>query len=92
MDFTEELKPTREILRGILNKYVCEVRFTKLDGTERTMPCTLKREALPAEYVADGYHKTKLVNTETMSVFCTDKNAWRSFRIENVKSITILSA
>ena len=90
MDFTEEMKPTRELLRSLLNEYVCEVKFTKVDGTERTMPCTLKRDALPAEYVAEEYHSTKVVNPDTMSAFCTDKNAWRSLRIENVKSITIL--
>ena len=90
MDFTDELKPTREMLVDLLNEYVCEVKFTKVDGTERIMPCTLRHDVLPYDALIE-HHQTRLVNPLVVSAFCTDKNEWRSFRVENVKSITILN-
>ena len=42
-DTVADLKgiPTREKLIELLRKEVVEVTFTKLDGDERVMPCTL---------------------------------------------------
>jgi hypothetical protein len=72
-----------------------EVTFTKVDGTLRTMPCTLHESLLPPQPVhvtnTDNpvdFPKTKKVNPAVMSVFCTDKQEWRSFRVENVISVT----
>jgi hypothetical protein len=72
-----------------------EVTFTKVDGTVRTMPCTLNEALLPVvEQVtpsADALPpKTKKFNAAVMSAFCTDKQEWRSFRVENVISIKSL--
>jgi WYL_2, Sm-like SH3 beta-barrel fold len=60
-----------------------EVTFTKVDGTTRVMPCTLHSDLIPKVEVTEG-KKTKAPNPNTMSVFCTDKAEWRSFRIDNV--------
>ena len=68
---------------------VCEVTFTKVDGTLRTMPCTLKTELLPERALTE-HHKTKVINYNVISVWCTDREAWRSFRVENVTSVVIL--
>ena len=35
--------------------------------------------------------KTKAENPNTISVWCTDKNAWRSFRIDSVSKVVRLS-
>jgi hypothetical protein len=69
-----------------------EVTFTKVDGEIRTMPCTLNEALLPAVVqIVPGADappvRVKKVNPAVMSVFCTDKQEWRSFRIENVISI-----
>lgn len=70
-----------------------EVTFTKVDGTVRTMPCTLNEAMLPVvEQVtptADTPPRVKKHNPAVMSVFCTDKQEWRSFRVENVISIAV---
>ena len=35
------------IARDILNEEVCKVKFTKVDGSEREMVCTLRPDLLP---------------------------------------------
>jgi hypothetical protein len=70
-----------------------EVTFTKVDGTVRTMPCTLNEALLPVvEQItptADSPPpRVKKFNPAVMSVFCTDKQEWRSFRVENVISVS----
>ena len=70
-----------------------EVTFTKVDGTVRTMPCTLNEALLPVvEQITPTADtpppRVKKFNPAVMSVFCTDKQEWRSFRVENVISIT----
>ena len=67
------------------------VTFTKVDGTERTMPCTLRSEVLPPMALTE-HHKTKAYKPETLSVWCLDKNEWRSFRGMNVVSVKKLLA
>ena len=66
------------------------VTFTKIDGTERTMPCTTDPSLMP-EFAISEHHQTRLFNPETMSVWCTDKQAWRSFKTMNVTSVTVQS-
>ena len=75
---------SEQLLTGVYN-----VTFTKVDGTERTMPCTLKEDLLPAAKKDDplSQKKVRAVNEEVMVVFCTDKQEWRSFRVANVKAV-----
>lgn len=63
------------------------VTFTKVDGTERTMPCTLDPAILPAVPVTEDKRVPRKINPDTMRVYVTDIGEWRSFRIENVISI-----
>ena len=78
-----------DILKDLLLENNCEITFTKKDGTERVMPCTLQAEVLP-EILTEST-RTKEKNMETINVWCLDKQAWRSFRVENVKSIRMLT-
>jgi len=69
-----------------------EVTFKKVDGEIRTMPCTLNEALLPVVVqitpTADTQRpRVKKFNPTVMSVFCTDKQEWRSFRIENLISL-----
>jgi len=77
-------------LRGLLHDNDCEITFTKLDGSVRTMPCTLRESAMPAREVTE-FHQTRVYRPETLSVFCLDKNEWRSFRVMNVTDIKVLN-
>lgn len=73
----------------LLGKHQCEVTFTKVDGSERTMPCTLKSELLPVRELKE-HHSTKVINYKNLSVWCLDKSEWRSFRTANVTHIKVL--
>lgn len=78
-----------QYLRNLLWEHDCEVTFTKVDGTVRTMPCTLRADAMPKRE-ADTLHETRLYKPETLSVFCLDKSEWRSFRVMNVTEVKVL--
>jgi hypothetical protein len=78
------------VLREILGKNDCEVTFTKIDGSVRTMPCTLREAALPPREVTESKN-TRELKPETLSVFCLDKNEWRSFRVMNVIEVKPLN-
>lgn len=76
-------------LRHLLSEHDCEVTFTKVDGTVRTMPCTLREAAMP-QRVTEEYQTTRLYKPETLSVWCLDKSEWRAFKVANVKEIRVL--
>ena len=78
----------REI-RHLLERHDCEVVFTKVDGSLRTMPCTLREEAMP-QRVVNEHHQTRLYKPETLSVWCLDKSEWRAFKVANVREIRVL--
>lgn len=74
-------------LKGVLTKNTCDVTFTKVNGEIRTMPCTLDSKKLPAAPVKES---KKTPNSDTLSVWCVDKNEWRSFRVMNVTEVRVL--
>ena len=75
----------RELLIEALSKHECTVTFTKVNGETRVMPCTLKEDLIPKVE-----HKgTKKPNEAVVSVWCTDKSEWRSFRVDNVVDLQI---
>lgn len=73
-------------LRSFLHEGVFEIAFTKVDGSERVMPCTLKTDAMPAKAVNE-HHQTRVYKPDSLSVWCVDKQEWRSFRVMNVTSV-----
>jgi hypothetical protein len=82
----------RAVIADLLHQGVCEVTFTKVNGELRTMPCTLDSKIVPPapepKILAEGEQpRTKKTNTDNMSVWCTDKNEWRSFKLANVTEV-----
>lgn len=85
---------TKTELAEQLRTGVFTVTFTKVDGTVRTMPCTLDESIIPSAPVhvtnSDNpidFPKVKKENPAVMSVWCTDKREWRSFRVANVTRV-----
>ena len=78
---------TKEEIIELLQSGVYEVTFTKVNGEVRKMPCTLKSELLPVVDNKLNEGKTRKQNPENLSVWCIDKNEWRSFKISNVQQI-----
>ena len=61
------------------------VYFTKKDGTERKMDCTLKEENI-VQYEKKT-NRVKTLNEETCPVFDLEKNEWRSFRYDALTKV-----
>lgn len=72
-------------LRDTLTKGTYDVTFTKVNGEIRTMPCTLDPRKLPKLTESKSGDKKK--NVDTLSVWCVDKQEWRSFRVMNVTEV-----
>jgi len=62
------------------------VTFTKKDGTERVMSCTLKPELLPEQVLKEGSTPRK-ENLDSLRVFDLEKKEWRSFIIKSIKQV-----
>lgn len=80
----DEINLTRDWLKGLLTEGIVKVTFTKKDGTERLMSCTLHPNEV--EYVKTPTRERE-PNMDVLPVFDTDKREWRSFRIDSVKKI-----
>ena len=74
----------RAWLVELLKSGTYTVTFTKVDGSRRDMPCTLQENLLPTRAFAESRREP---NPETLSVWCVDQDAWRSFRVMNVVSV-----
>ena len=80
-------------LKEILSNTVSTVVFTKVDGTERELKCTLLPEYLPAKPVVEGQQLLtealpRKENPDTLAVWDMERNGWRSFRTDSVKAVT----
>tara|TARA_R110000868_G_scaffold84531_1_gene238256 strand:+ start:336 stop:650 length:315 start_codon:yes stop_codon:yes gene_type:complete len=87
-----ELVAFRDAMKGILKEGVAEVTFTKKDGDQRIMTCTLDNTLLPVVEVVEGVEpKTPRVlknPNNTLSVYDINAKGWRSFVVENVTAVT----
>lgn len=79
----EQQKVYREWVVGLLTMDEAVVTFTKKDGTERKMLCTLKSEVLPRNDKRDERQRSE----EALSVWDIEKESWRSFRFDSIKYI-----
>ena len=77
-------KKGRKWLAGILEQSVVEITFTKKDGTERVMNCTLLEDYLP-ETTGAG----RPASSDALAVFDVDSDGWRSFRWDSVKAVKL---
>lgn len=68
-------------LRDELRDNILTVTFTKVNGEERVMNCTLISSYLP-ETRSGSKSSDKVI-----TVWDVDKNAWRAFRPDSVKSV-----
>jgi len=78
---------TRDSIEEALKANVAEVRFTKSDGTERIMKCTLREDLVTVYQKKTDRVKEK--NLDIVPVFDVEKNEWRSFRVDSVQSISV---
>ena len=76
-----------------LREAVLEVQFKKVDGTSRTMRCTLKPDMLPPSYVTEAEQEKKFhkENENVVAVWDVTKGGWRSFRMDSIEYIQDVS-
>ena len=80
---------TRDGLIDMLRNNVVTVTFTKVNGDERIMTCTLRSEHIPNAPKTNGEVVIKESKNNTVSVWDVNAQGWRSFKVENVKSISM---
>jgi hypothetical protein len=84
---TEEQQVLRREMIDALKQGVVKVIFTKVDGTQRTMRCSLNEAHLPPKPEPDPSKplpsKPKRPPTNIV-VFDVEKSEWRSFNLGSV--------
>ena len=80
---------TKENLIDMLRHNIVTVTFTKVNGEERTMKCTLMSEYVPNAPTNNGQVLLQESESKAVSVWGTEANGWRSFRVDSVKSISM---
>ena len=78
---------TYEEIHKDLKHGLCQVKFTKINGDERDMTCTLDFGIIPVEDRPTGNGST-VTNNETMRVYDTNAKGWRSFRLDSIIEFT----
>ena len=73
-------------IKGVLITSDTTVTFTKKDGTERVMHCTLRADALPVQEIKEDKAPRK-TSDNAMAVYDLDAQSWRSFTIRAVKRV-----
>jgi len=80
---------TKENLTDMLRNNIVTVTFTKVNGEERVMRCTLMSEYVPNAPSNNGQVLLQESESKAVSVWDTEANGWRSFRVDSVKSISM---
>lgn len=75
-----------DILMAGLRESVVNVTFTKKDGSERKMTCTLNQAFIPEDSLPKGTVEVTEAEDEPeyVRVYATDVQGWRSFRFDSV--------
>ena len=75
----------RDTLIKNLQKKAMRITFTKVNGEERIMDCTLQEHMIP-----QTGESNRKKNEEVLPVFDINKGEWRSFRVDSVTNIELL--
>jgi hypothetical protein len=82
----------RDELENKLKTNIMEVTFNKINGDKRVMTCTLSKEILPPATKKDPLTQEKIrkINEEVLSVWDTNANGFRSFRVANITEVKLI--
>ena len=84
----QQLRYKWEEYKRWLEGEIATVKFTKVNGEERVMRCTLQESIIPKATKKDPMSMKKIreLNHEVLSVWDVKAAGWRSFRVRNVTS------
>ena len=75
-------------IKALLRQGAATVTFTKKDGTERVMKCTLQEGVVvPHEKTTDRVKEPK---DDILPVWDLEASAWRSITIPNIKTVEFI--
>jgi hypothetical protein len=86
-DYTKEWSDdmwTTESISQHLKENVVEIIFTKVNGDDRVMRCTLMPDYLPEQTDIEE----RVPRKDAVAVWDLEKGAWRSFRVDSIKSVS----
>lgn len=75
----------RDTLVKNLQSRAMRITFTKVNGEERIMDCTLQEHMIPA---TDANNRKQ--NEDVLPVFDINKGEWRSFRLDSIINVELL--
>ena len=91
----------RAWVRGLLTNSEINITFTKADGTDRDMLCTLDHSRIPVSVakpvsttasvdgiVRESKRPRKEPDPHSIRVYDLEKQEWRSFRFDRLKKVT----
>lgn len=79
---------SKEQMIESLHASICKVVFTKTNGDERIMYCTLNNGMIPASEEKENKREKK-ENPDVQPVYDVVAQGWRSFRWDNVKNFSL---
>lgn len=87
----------RDVLLNDLRRNVIEVTFTKVNGEQRIMRCTLMENMLPTSYRVDPQEKVNegefhQKNVDVIAAWDVQSGGWRSFRIDSVTYVQVIDS
>lgn len=71
-----------------LKNGICKVLFTKANGEDRLMHCTLNESILPEQIDIEEAIQKKKPNPNAVAVWDTEVGGWRSFRWDSIKEFS----
>ena len=83
--------PNHDQILNLLRTDQATITFTKADGSERKMVCTLVESKIPADKrpkSKEGEESSSIVGS-AVRVFDLEKGEWRSFRFDSVISFGV---
>ena len=85
--------PTRDELMETLRNEVVVVTFKKLNGDERTMPCTLIPDFLPPAKKDEAITQKKVreISDKVCAVWAVESKGFRSFRYDRVTKVEVIA-
>jgi hypothetical protein len=76
----------KDTLRAELKESVKTITFTKTDGSQRVLKCTLQESVLP-QVDPSKVTAVKKQSDEALAVWDIENAGWRSFRFDSIISV-----
>ena len=90
MNLATDTEAQQHVLQNLrTNEQGIRIVFTKKDGTERSMLCTLSEAKIPQDKQPKTETTTSQASGSALRVFDLEKSEWRSFRWDSVTSMEI---